>query len=64
MTAIVCAQRSIEKCQLLDRVARGMFGLHSTERWGLFRMQMAVIALSAFLNNTPIGEFSCVRTVQ
>mmetsp|Transcript_10053 Transcript_10053/g.15124 ORF Transcript_10053/g.15124 Transcript_10053/m.15124 type:complete len:720 (-) Transcript_10053:28-2187(-) len=46
--------KGIEKCQLVDRLARHVFGLNTSARMGLLRMMTMTYILSAFLNNTPI----------
>lgn len=52
--ALFVAVQGVQKSQLADRVAKQVFGLHTSFRMGLLRMMLLCFFLSAFLNNTPV----------
>lgn len=46
--------KGVEKSQLANKAARRVFGLRTSLSAGLARMMLLCLALSAFLDNTPV----------
>uniref|UniRef100_A0A7S4UG35 Citrate transporter-like domain-containing protein n=1 Tax=Alexandrium monilatum TaxID=311494 RepID=A0A7S4UG35_9DINO len=46
--------RAVDRSKVVDRITRGLLGQKTTERGAVFRLCLAGMALSGFLNNTPL----------
>ncbi len=47
--------QSTHRSHIVPRLARSVFGVGTTVRWGLARLCLACYCLSALLNNTPVS---------